>query len=358
MNAGNLKLFFIGNHSYEGDYIPQAHGEGIVSCILNIETGEIKKLDFNKDEPNSTYLAKSKTDNYLFAAGDRYFSPGQISAFEIGSDGYLTLLSSVEVPGQATCHVACHPDGERVYVSSYLDGLLTIHRFNERTISPPLKVIAYEGSGPNKERQESAHAHQSVISPDAKWLYVCDLGSDRIWVHKPDETDELEIIHEAAIPPGYGPRHLVCHPVLPLIYVLCELNGHVLTLQRDEASGSLKLIDDLPTLPPDYTGKPSAAAIKLHTSGKALVVSNREHHSVTFFSTDKENGHLNRETVISTEGRDPRDFGIDPTGNWLLAANQNSNTIIPFKLNPDTGLPTGGKGRIFHTGTPVCVVFN
>lgn len=350
-------LFFIGSHSVAGEYIPQANGEGIVSCTLDIGTGTIKKVALCMDEPNSTYLAKSPSGDFLFVAGDRYFSPGKVNAFAIRDDGSLDITSSVQVPGQATCHVACHTVWGNIYVSSYWDGKLTLHQFNGSFISPAVKEITYQGSGPNKERQEGPHAHQAVISPDGVWLYVCDLGSDRIWVHKTDIAEELDIIHETVVPSRYGPRHLVCHPYLPLLYVLCELNAHVLTFRRDDQTGSLKLIDDLPSLPYDYKGKPSAAALKLHTSGKTLMTSDRGLNSVSFFFLDSDSGLPVFETSLYTQGECPRDFAVDPTGNWLLAANQNSDTIVPFKLDPKTGLPTGKQGSTFQSGTPVCIEF-
>jgi 6-phosphogluconolactonase len=57
-----------------------------------------------------------------------------------------------------------------------------------------------------------------------------------------------------------------------------------------------------------------------------------------------------------TRGRTPRSFSIDPTGNFLLAANQDSDTVTIFRIDP-------GSGALRYTNhaaqvpTPVCVKF-
>lgn len=355
-----IKLqFFIGTYSEKGAYIPQANGKGIMSCTIDPGSGQIQQVNLCKEATNATYLAKAPTDNILFAACDRFISLGEVKAFTIAPNGSLRLLSSQNAHGTSTCHLACGPQGRRIFVASYGDGKLTAHQFDGKMISPDPQIIAYEGAGPNVERQEAAHVHQVIVSPNGKWLYACDLGSDRIWLHDLSHAPgDLQVRQGIEVPAGYGPRHLVCHPTLPLTYVFCELNSHLLTYSRDDQSGLMTLIADESTLPADYTGIPSGAAIKLHPSLKALYVSNRGHHSLTAFSIDDTDGHLKFETRFSTGGKEPRDFSIDPTGRWLLAANQHSDNIVPFRLDPFTGLPAGEAAPPFPCGTPVCILFD
>ena len=51
-----------------------------------------------------------------------------------------------------------------------------------------------------------------------------------------------------------------------------------------------------------------------------------------------------------------RNFSIDPTGNYLFAANQDSSNIVAYKIDQQAGTlsPTGDK---YDVGFPVCVVF-
>ncbi|MCS5628591.1 MAG: beta-propeller fold lactonase family protein, partial [Planctomycetes bacterium] len=56
----------------------------------------------------------------------------------------------------------------------------------------------------------------------------------------------------------------------------------------------------------------------------------------------------------ATGGRTPRNFGVDPTGRFLLAANQNSDTVVVFRIGPGGLTPTGNVLKVPH---PVCVKF-
>jgi len=232
---------------------------------------------------------------------------------------------------------------------------LGIHNFDGTSIDPQPQLLSYEGSGPNGLRQEASHIHQAVVSPNKKWLYACDLGCDKIWFHEL-QSEKLKVKTGFSTPPGSGPRHLVFHPFLSLIYVFCELDGGLLTYKVDSATGFLELISQISTLPKDFSGEPAGAAIRIHPNAKALYVSNRNHNSITAFAINSE-GELEYHSNFPVKGMEPRDINIDPCGQWLLSANQNSHNIIPFKLEPASGLPIGTSGPEFKCGTPVCILF-
>lgn len=356
--TGTSVRFFIGTYSDEGPYVPHAHGEGIVCCTLDLRSGQIQKNSVCKEAINSTYLAKSTDGNYIFVAGDRFTSVGEVQALKVNAEGDLSLLSSQSSHGKSTCHIACDREGEKVFASSYIDGKVSVHSFRREEIFPASQIITYEGSGPNPDRQEAAHAHQALVSPDNQWLYVCDLGSDKIWIH--EVSDILEDSHSVGsidTPAGYGPRHLVWHAELSVAYVFCELNAHILVYKWDDQTGMMELLEDKAVLPEEYKGEAAGAAIRLHPSNKALYVSDRGQHSIIVHTIDESDGGLKFESWFSTQGETPRDFGIDPTGQWLLAANQDSDTIVPFRLDPETGLSTGETAPSFECGTPACVLF-
>jgi 6-phosphogluconolactonase len=217
------------------------------------------------------------------------------------------------------------------------------------------QLIEYHGSGPNKERQESAHAHQAMTSPDGKWLYVCDLGSDKIWRHSTAEI-RSEPDGFTNVPGGSGPRHLAFHPKLPFAYLACEMTARLIVCQYDATTGQLEIVDDLATLPVDFKGQPSAAAIRVHPSGNALCFSNRQHNSVTTFSVG-DDGAPKLFSCQPSGGEEPRDVNVDPTGNHLLIANQDGDNISVYKLDPQTGLPGGKIIHQFACKTPVCIEF-
>jgi 6-phosphogluconolactonase len=356
MDVGKDKTvhFFVGSYSEEGPYVPTANGEGILSCTLNLKTGKIEKISLCNDGVNATYLEKSPNDKYLFAAIDRFSEVGSVSVFSIDKKGALTSLSTQPSHGLSTCHVSCDRKGERVFLSSYADSKLTAYTFDGSEISPATEIITYEGSGPNPERQENSHAHQAMVSPDNKWLYVCDLGSDKIWIH--DMTDLENKVKSIDVPAGYGPRHLVWNESLNKSYVLCELNSHILGYDWDKETGNMSLIEDISALPEEYKGQAAGSAIRIHPKGKALYVSDRGQNSIIVHSIG-ESGQLTYENWFSIRGKTPRDFAVDPTGNWLLVANQDTDSIVPFKLDDESGLPVGEYASPFDCGTPVSIQF-
>lgn len=358
MAQPETQRFFIGSYSTKGPYVPQANGEGISSCVLDISSGQIKKIDLLPETGNITYLSKNSADDMLFAACDQFFSEGQVKAFSIDPSGSLKLVSTIDNAGTSTCHIASDISGKKIFASSYGDGKLFCYQFDENVITKNPQILSYMGSGPNTERQEMSHIHQAVVSPSQKWLFACDLGSDKIWVHNLESATigDIQLTDPVEILAGYGPRHMVCHPLLGLGYVFCELNSHVLTYKINEDNGSMQLIADHKTLFNTDCSIPAGAAIRLHPSFKSLYTSERCNNSISVFSIN-EAGNLKYVTQFSTRGKTPRDFNIDPSGNWLLVANQDSDQIIPFKLDTVTGLPTGDVGKSYICGTPVCITF-
>jgi len=74
------------------------------------------------------------------------------------------------------------------------------------------------------------------------------------------------------------------------------------------------------------------------------------------FGCRKPSGFLTPVQHASTQGKTPRNFSLDPTGEYLFAANQNSDTVVPFKVDPNTGKLTS-TGQPIQVPKPVCVLF-
>ncbi len=351
-NTENSILFFVGSYTMPAGHVKLGHGQGIYSCRLNLATGAIAQTQVTGGIDNPSYLARDPNNNLLYVASESFEGLSRVLSFKIGDEGALTEISNQPTHGGANCHVHCF--GNRLFSPSYVNGNMDVYSTADGRLSPD-QLIEYHGSGPNTGRQESAHAHQAMTSPDGKWLYVCDLGSDRIWRHR---TDHIQVEPDGAsvVPGGSGPRHLAFHPTLPFTYVACEMTARLLVCEYSPATGALEIIDDLATLPEDYRGLPSAAAIRVHPTGKALYFSNRQHNSVTTFSID-DKGSLELVSCQPSGGEEPRDINIDPTGNYLLIANQDGDNISVYKLDPTTGWPAGEILHTFVCKTPVSIEF-
>jgi 6-phosphogluconolactonase (cycloisomerase 2 family) len=155
---------------------------------------------------------------------------------------------------------------------------------------------------------------------------------------------------------GAGPRHVDFHPTLPMAYVVNELDNTVAAYRWDAAAGTLAAVQVITTLPTDYVGNSTGAAIVVSPSGRIVLASNRGHDSIVVYRVDPQTGLLAHVGWQSTQGRVPRFVALDPTGELLVAANQASDSIVSFRFDQDTGAlaPTG---RVVQTGTPSAVVF-
>jgi 6-phosphogluconolactonase len=154
--------------------------------------------------------------------------------------------------------------------------------------------------------------------------------------------------------PGAGPRHLAFHPELPLVYVTNEMDSTVTSLRFDRERGSLAVGQTLSALPKEWTGQSFAADIHVARDGRTLYASNRGHNSIAVFQIDSA-GALRLEQTISTGGDWPRNFALDPSGRWLLVANQRSGSIVVLARDPRTGRLVQSSQRI-EIPSPVCLV--
>jgi 6-phosphogluconolactonase (cycloisomerase 2 family) len=342
------QLFLVGSYTQPEAHVPAACGEGIVTCALDPATGRLERRGVFSGILNPSYLAWDAVNRRGFAASENISGTGAVYQFGLGGDGSLLQQACQPSPGAATCHVGVLPGG-RVAAASYFGGCLAIYPTGDGLLAPASRVFHYEGRGPNPDRQEASHAHQTVVAPGERWFYVCDLGADCVWQH---DIAAAEIPVGWPLPPGHGPRHLVFHPRLPRAYVLGELTGAVTVCDWNELSGALRVAATTPVLDEDA----AAAAIRIHPSSRTLWISVRKTRSLHAFRLD-EQGMPSAAAEIQLAAGEPRDFAISPDGRWLISANQSANELAVIELEPATGLPTGRPPGNVAVGTPVCVLF-
>jgi 6-phosphogluconolactonase len=287
---------------------------------------------------------------------------GAVSAFAIdGASGALKLLNQAPTQGAGPCHVSLDKTGKFVLVANYDSGSVASFPIREDgSLGAIAGFVQHSGSSVDKERQSGPHAHWIGVSPDNRFVLAADLGLDKVLAYRFDAaTGTLA----ANAPPfvkvnaGAGPRHFAFHPSGKFAYVLSEMENSVTAFAYKSRNGSLKPLQTISTLAPSYTGAKEAAELVLHPSGKFLYASNRgAANSITLFAVNTETGKLTLVDRYATQGKTPRNFAIDPTGEFLLAANQESGNIVVFRIDPATGrlAPTANTVEI---PAPVCITF-
>jgi len=342
--------------------------EGIYVYRFDTKTGEATPVSSTK-AVNPSYLVVSADRRYVYAVnelpGDNgpASQRGGISAFGFDpASGQLTFLNKVSAEGDDPCYLSLSPDGKYLTTANYSvaadpGGSFAVFPLKaDGQVGYAVLTVHHEGSGPVKGRQDGAHVHSTVFSPDGRYLFAQDLGTDQLFAYHftPDGSRGLigpTDTRYTSMPAGSGPRHLVFGPDGKHAYLTSELTATISTLRYDD--GKLTPIQSLPLTEPGFKGNVGAAAVHLSPDGRFLYATNRgDANEIVIFSIDPANGYLKLVGRQSSLGQGPREFAIDPTGQWLIVGNQNSDTAYVFRRDKQTGLLEPNPKRI-DIGSPV-----
>ena len=350
--AGSAQTHFLITGSYT-----KGKSKGIYSYLFDERDGSVTAID-SLETTNPSFLTYDPQRREIWAVNEE--QKGKVSRIFINDNtGGMKLYKTFDIPGANPCYISAGAHTRFKAVANYSSGNFLVIKPGP-SFEPGQTVvnIPFKGSGPNTRRQEASHAHAAVFAPREKQLLVTDLGADRLYLYDFDRRKGTVTPAAQAfvsLPPGSGPRHLEFHPNGKWMYLLNELSGTVAAFRYD--SGRLDSFQLVSTLPEGYDQPFTAADIHVSPNGRFLYASVRDaSNTIAIFRIDEGNGSLTRIGEQSTLGKTPRNFAIHPSGNWLLVANQNSDEIVTFRLDPATGLLTDSGKRI-STGSPVCLMW-
>ena len=354
-SAQNENYLLIGTYT-------SGSSKGIYVYKFNSATGDNHFVSSVKTS-NPSFLAISPNKKTVYAVNENADTigsvvGGSVTAFSFNAvDGKLTPMDTHPSGGTNPCYVSVDKTGKWVFAGNYSSGTLSVFPvITNGNIGASSQVIAQTGTGPNKERQEGPHVHATVVSPDNNYLFVPNLGNDKVTIYSISKTSgKLTPAPEQFVStePGSGPRHFDFAPNKKYAYLMEELSGNVIAYSYN--NGKLNQIQSISSLQKNFTGAVGCADIHVSKDGKFLYCSNRgDANLITIFSIDQKNGQLAVAAYQSTLGKTPRNFNFDPSGNYLLAANQNSDDIVIFKIDRKTGLLTD-TGKRISVPNPVCI---
>jgi 6-phosphogluconolactonase len=355
--AGNV--FSQSYYLFIGTYT-DAGSKGIYVYHFNASTGKAEWVSNTEGIVNPSFLTIAPNKKYVYAVTETATNDtGSVSAFSFDrSSGKLSFINKQNSGGANPCHVTTDRKNKWLLVGNYTGGSLAALQVNSNgSLQPHAQVVQHTGTSINKTRQNRPHVHCTVLSPDQKFLLTPDLGLDKIMIYAFNRKAAQPLTPAnqafATSEPGSGPRHITFHPNKRFAYLAEEITGTVVVYQYKK--GVLTSIERQATHPADYKGLPGTADIHVSPDGKFLYVSNRgEENNIAIFSINEQTGMLTSVGYKATGGKTPRNFMIDPTGNYLLAANQNTNNIVIFKRDQQTGLLTK-TGDEIKISKPVCL---
>jgi 6-phosphogluconolactonase len=348
---------------YVGTYTNAKNGsKGIYRFDFNAETGQLTPAGLAGEAVNPSFLAIHPSGKYLFAVGEMNGPQGKaagVTAFRIEPNGKLSQINQRPSGGAGPCHITVDKAGKNVIVANYASGSVAVLQVGSAgQLTGPTHFEQHAGKGPDAKRQEGPHAHSANLDAANRFAIVADLGLDQLKSYRFDGTAGRLSLNELPpyqTAPGAGPRHFAFHPDGKRAFVINELNSTLSALDYDADRGVLTHRQTVSTLPADFHGNSTCAEVVVHPSGKFVYGSNRGHDSIAAFAIDAD-GKLR---PIGHQGdgvKTPRNFNIDLAGRWMIVANQDGNSLVVFRIDPQTGAlsPTGTRAEV---GGPVCVKF-
>ncbi len=331
-----------------------ASSEGIYRYRFDATTGQIstQPLQVVKSD-NPSWLTLNQDQTRLYVVNEN--GPGakdvqgKLSVFKIDPQTHdLTQTGQVLSSGDEPTFSSLSKGEQHVFVANYAvqpdpgGSLAVLGIDRDGGLSPAVQREGHVASKVNPQRQASSHVHSVVSSPDGHFVYVQDLGADKVFVYRYDANNLKQPLTPAtpafvALPPGSGPRHLLFSADGKHAYLTLEMAGQVAVFDVDKGQLVRKQLVDMAA----GKGAEHKAGSGLHFSadGKWLYVGNRgQSNELLVFAVDAKSGQLTEVQRRAVEGIEPREFAIDPSGGWVLIANQKSNQIVVVQRDPATGL--------------------
>lgn len=344
---------YVGTYSIRGS-------QGMYVFNFDRQTGTMQPLQSVTNTKSPSFLAVHPSGKYLYSVDENADKSGGVSSYAINKEtGKLTYMNSQPSLGGSPCYISIDHTGETAFVANYGGGSLAVLPIQkDGKLAAPTDSIQDFGKGANAQRQEGSHVHSATVGPDNRFLYVANLGTDRLHILTIDP--KTSTVKPAEMPfvlvkPGSGPRHFAVHPNGNYAYLVEELISSVAVFSRNPKTGALTMMQDgVSTLPDGFSGENTGADIHIDPSGKFLYQSNRGANTLAIFSIGTD-GMLTKVADQPVEGKTPRNFLIDPQGDFVFVANQDTDNISIFRRDKQTGKLTY-TGNSVSVPAPVCVI--
>lgn len=335
--------------------------EGIYVYHFDTNTGKVTYQDKVTGINNPSYIAVSNDRKFVYSVNEIGSErTGSASSFSFDARSGKLIFINKQPTGAGPCYISVDKANKNAFVANYAGGSLTVLPIKaDGSFSEPIQTIQDEGGSINKSRQAGPHVHTAVLTPDEKYLLYTDLGTDKlnVMVYKPSLNAPLAPAQTLFVKTnaGGGPRHLAFGPNGKYMYLIHEMGGDINAYKYN--SGHFEKIQTISILPQEFKGTIGAADIHITPDGNYLYSSNRgSENEIEVFAISKADGKLTFVQRVSCMGKGPRNFVIDPTGKFLLVANQNSDDIYVFKIQKTTGHLTYTGNKI-EVGNPSCLKF-
>jgi 6-phosphogluconolactonase len=341
--GSGIKISAQTTYAFFGSFNRDKNTEGLYVYKLDTVSGKLSKVTAVKGILNPSFLTVSLDGKYVFACTEsKTKNAGSVSSFKFDPEHQtLSYINSQKSGGENPVYVSVHKNGKWLVNANYSEGSVSVYPVWENgTIQPSVQNFHFSEGSINPDRQDRSHIHAAVFSPDFNYLFLPDLGADKIRSYKFNtENDKPLYVQEPSFTkthPGSGPRHFTFHPNGKFGYCIEEMGGAVTVYSYENVT--LNELQRINTHSEKYKDDFESSDIHLSPDGKFLYASNRGmENNIAIFSI-QDNGTLKNIGYQSTKGKHPRVFGLDPSGKFLIATNTGTNSVVVFRRNTITGL--------------------
>jgi len=321
-----------------------------ISVFKLADTGEMTPVQTTAftgvEKPGASTPLAITPDHRVLIAGIRS-QPFQAVSFAIDpKTGQLSHIGNGPL-ADSMANIATDRGGKVLFSASYGGNKVALNPLQASgVVAEPKQVIP-----------TGLNAHAFLPSPDNRFVFATNLGSDQVLAFAFDAAAGTLTPND---PPAYklpeksGPRHFVFHPNGKFVYLIHELNGDVAAFSYEARSGAWDEIQRTTALPEGFNGKasdkkPWAADIHITPDGRFLYASERTTNTLTAYRVDGTSGKLTTIGSVPTE-KQPRGFNVDPSGRYLAAVGELSDGMTVYAIDPSSGAlaklksyPTGKK---------------
>jgi 6-phosphogluconolactonase (cycloisomerase 2 family) len=339
-----------------------AKGDGIGVWRIGVDR-RWTRIQLVGDLFNPSYLAFDRTGRFLYTVhGDG----DEASAFHIDPQtGSLAHLNTVKTGGWNPVHLTPDPHNRFMVIANHIvksgvkSGIASLPIGEDGRLGAPVDVVAFDGAiGPHRVEQPFPKPHQVAFDRSGRFLIVPDKGCDKVRVFTLDDVGKLHemVPAEASARETSGPRHVCFHPSNRYAYVVNELDSTVVSYRFDPTTGTLLPFQNLLAIPASFTANSRASEIAISADGRHVYASSRGSDGVAIFAVDGTSGRLTAIGWADALGKTPRYIGQSPTGSEMVIANEESHTIVSYRVDRESGLLTDSL-VVAETGSPTCILF-
>ncbi len=321
---------------YVGTYT-SGTSKGIYGWRFNPRDGAVKPLGLVAETPQPAHIWITPNGKFLYTVN--WETDGGVSAYAIDAKtGALSFLNKVSSHGALPNQVVVDPSGRVAVTVNYASGTVAAYKLEpDGKLGEAFWVDKHTGK-PLSPKQPGAKAHGIQFSKDNKFMFIAELGLDRVYSYHFDAAGPTITAFD---PPyvsthaGAGPRRLQLSPNGKYLYVDHETDSEVSVYAVD--GGNLKELQVIATVPEEARAHNTTAELTLDPAGHFLYIDNRGHDSIAVFAVDPATGQLTLKENVPAGGRTPRNLRFDPSGNWLFSANENGGNVTEFKVDKASG---------------------